>query len=170
MEPSLMAKKLKLIGPEVVVTVAGVAAAEDSVEAAGVVEVSEVDMAVAVMVDIHVVETVMVDTEEAVEVDLEEVAVADSEEDVGVVEAVEAVTTAIKMVISPANAQNNAKNGIKYPEAPRSLFLNLKSKEVLMIIRGLSDFNKKNLLQIIPHPSVNYTMAYPLLDQMYFVS
>ena len=28
---------------------------EDSVEAAGVVEVSEVDMAVAVMVDIHVV-------------------------------------------------------------------------------------------------------------------
>merc|ERR1719509_453144 len=67
------------------------------------------------MVDIHVVETVMVDTEEAVEVDLEEVAVADSEEDVGVVEeAVEAVTTAIKMVISPANALNNAKNGIKY--------------------------------------------------------
>merc|ERR1719319_111231 len=60
------------------------------------------------MVDIHVVETVMVDTEEAVEVDLEEVAVADSEE------AVEAVTTAIKMVISPANALNNAKNGIKY--------------------------------------------------------
>jgi len=40
--------------------------------------------------------------------------VADSEEDVGVVEAAEAVTTAIKMVISPANAQNNAKNGIKY--------------------------------------------------------
>jgi hypothetical protein len=110
-----MAKKLKLIGPEVVVTVAGVAAAEASVEAAGVVEVSEVDMAVAVMVDIHVVETVMVDTEEAVEVAMEEVAVVDSEADVGVVvEAVEAVTTAIKMVISPANAQNNAKNGIKY--------------------------------------------------------
>ena len=40
---------------------------------------------------------------------------ADSEADVGVAEeAVEAVTTAIKMVISPANAQNNAKNGIKY--------------------------------------------------------
>jgi hypothetical protein len=109
-----MAKKLKLIGPEVVVTVAGVAAAEDSVEAE-VVEVSEVDMAVAVMVDIHVVETVMVDTEEAVEVAMEEVAVVDSEADVGVVvEAVEAVTTAIKMVISPANARNNAKNGIKY--------------------------------------------------------
>merc|ERR1719319_1615351 len=66
------------------------------------------------MVDIHVVETVVADTEEAVEVDLEEVAVADSEEDVGGVEAVEAVTTAIKMVISPANALNNAKNGIKY--------------------------------------------------------
>lgn len=96
-----------------VVTVAGVAAAVDSA-VAEVVEVSEVDTAVAVMVDIHVVETVMVDTEEAVEVDLEEVAVADSEEDVGVVEAVEAVTTAIKMVISPANALNNAKNGIKY--------------------------------------------------------
>jgi len=109
-----MAKKLKLIGPEVVVTVAGVAEAEDSVEAE-VVEVSEVDMAVAVMVDIHVAETVMVDTEEAVEVAMEEVAVADSEADVGVVvEAAEAVTTAIKMVISPANAQNNAKNGIKY--------------------------------------------------------
>merc|ERR1719362_1902990 len=109
-----MAKKLKLIGPEVV-TVAGVAAAEDSVEAAGVVEVSEVDMAVAVMVDIHVAETVMVDTEEAVEVVMEEVAVVDSEADVGVaVEAAEAVTTAIKMVISLANARNNAKNGIKY--------------------------------------------------------
>ena len=41
---------------------------------------------------------------------------ADSEADVGVVvvEAAEAVTTAIKMVISPANALNNAKNGIKY--------------------------------------------------------
>jgi len=113
MEPSLMAKKSKLIGPEVVVTVAEVAVEVDSVEAEEV-EVSEVDMAVAVMVDIHVVETVMVDTEEAVAVDLEEVAVADSEEDVGVVEAVEAVTTAIKMVISPANALNNAKNGIKY--------------------------------------------------------
>merc|ERR1712037_530417 len=83
-----------------------------------------------------------------------------------VVEAVEAVTTAIKMVISPANAQNNAKNGIKYPEAPRSLFLNLKSKEVLMIIRGLSDFNnKKNLAtNHSSHPlSKVYTMAYPLL-------
>merc|ERR1719483_1390713 len=57
------------------------------------------------MVDIHV-ETVMVDTEEAVEVDLEETGV--------VVEAAEAVTTAIKTVISPANALNNAKNGIKY--------------------------------------------------------
>merc|ERR1712008_372436 len=54
------------------------------------------------MVDIHV-ETVMVDTEEAVEAD------------VGVVvEAAEAVTTAIKTVISPANVLNNAKNGIKY--------------------------------------------------------
>ena len=31
-----------------------------------------------------------------------------------VVEAAEAVTTAIKTVISPANALNNAKNGIKY--------------------------------------------------------
>jgi len=108
-----MGKKSKLIGPEVVVTVAGVAAEEeDSVGAEVAVEVSEVDMAVAVM------ETVMVDTEEAVEVDLEvieEVAVADSEADVGVVvEAAEAVTTAIKMVISPANALNNAKNGIKY--------------------------------------------------------
>jgi len=113
-----MGKKSKLIGPEVVVTVAGVAEEEeDSVGAEAVVEVSEVDMAVAVMVDIHV-ETVMVDTEEAVEVDLEVtevVAVADSEADVGVVvEAAEAVTTAIKMVISPANALNNAKNGIKY--------------------------------------------------------
>jgi len=160
-----MAKKLKLIGPEVVVTVAGVAAAEASVEAE-VVEVSEVDMAVAVMVDIHVVETVMVDTEEAVEVAMEEVAVADSEADVGVVvEAAEAVTTAIKMVISPANAQNNAKNGIKYPEATRSLFLNLKSKEVLMIIRGLSDFNnkKKTLLQIIPPiPSVKSILWHTL--------
>merc|ERR1712086_421359 len=87
--------------------------AEDS----SAVEMGEVDMAVAVMVDIHV-ETVMVDTEEAVEVDLEVtevVAVADSEADVGVVvEAVEAVTTAIKTVISPADALNNAKNGIKY--------------------------------------------------------
>jgi len=105
MEPSLMGKKSKLIGPEVVVTVAGVAAEEeDSVGAEEVAEVSE--------------ETVMVDTEEAVEVDLEVtevVAVADSEADVGVVvEAAEAVTTAIKMVISPANALNNAKNGIKY--------------------------------------------------------
>merc|ERR1712037_905416 len=84
----------------------------------------------------------------------------------GVVEAVEAVTTAIKMVISPANAQNNAKNGIEYPEATRSLFLNLKSKEVLMIIRGLSDFNnKKNLAtNHSSHPlSKVYTMAYPLL-------
>merc|ERR1719464_32054 len=96
------------------------------------------------MVDIHVAETVMVDTEEAVEVAMEEVAVVDSEADVGgAEEAAEAVTTAIKMVISPANARNNAKNGIKYPQAPRSLFLNLKSKEVLMIIRGLSDFYKK---------------------------
>merc|ERR1719509_248205 len=110
-----MAKKSKLIGPEAVVIVAEGAVEVDSVEAEEEeVEGSEVDMAVAVMVDIHVVETVMVDTEEAVEVDLEEVAVADSEEDVGVVEAVEAVTTAIKMVISPANALNNAKNGIKY--------------------------------------------------------
>merc|ERR1719509_586186 len=88
------------------------------------------------MVDIHVVETVMVDTEEAVEVDLEEVAVADS------VEAVEAVTTAIKMVISPANALNNAKNGIKY-RGPSFAVSESKSKEVLMIIRGLSDFNNK---------------------------
>jgi len=100
-----MGKKSKLIGPEVVVTVAGVAEEEeDSVGAVEVAEVSE--------------ETVMVDTEEAVEVDLEVtevVAVADSEADVGVVvEAAEAVTTAIKTVISPANALNNAKNGIKY--------------------------------------------------------
>ena len=90
---------------------------------------------------------------------------ADSEADVGVVvEAAEAVTTAIKMVISPANAQNNAKNGIKYHEATRSLFLNLKSKEVLMIIRGLSDFNnKKTLLQIIPPiPSVKSILWHTL--------
>ena len=40
---------------------------------------------------------------------------ADSEADVGVAaEAVEAVTTAIKTVISLANALNNTKNGIKY--------------------------------------------------------
>ena len=40
---------------------------------------------------------------------------ADSEADVGVAaEAAEAVTTAIKTVISLANALNNAKNGIKY--------------------------------------------------------
>ena len=78
---------------------------------------------------------------------------ADSEADVGVVvEAVEAVTTAIKMVISPANARNNAKNGIEYPEATRSLFLNVKSKEVLMIIRGLSDFNKKPATNHSSHP------------------
>ena len=81
----------------------------------------------------------------------------DSEADVGVAEeAVEAVTTAIKMVISPANAQNNAKNGIKYPEATRSLFLNLKSKEVLMIIRGLSDFNKKTCYKSFPSLSKLY--------------
>merc|ERR1711971_1284713 len=51
-------------------------------------------------------------------------------------------------------------------EAPRSLFLNLKSKEVLMIIRGLSDFNnKKNLAtnHSSHPPSKVYTMAYPLL-------
>ena len=51
----------------------------------------------------------------------------------------------------------------------RLLFLNLKSKEVLMIICGISDL-KKNTAANHFHPSVNYTMAYPPLDQMYFVS
>jgi len=105
-----MGKKSRLIGPEVVVTVAGVAEEEavDSVGAEEVVEVSE--------------ETVMVDTEEveAVEVvasvvDAEagsvETVVVDEEV---VVEAVVVVTTAIKMVTSPGNALNNAKNVTKY--------------------------------------------------------
>merc|ERR1712172_374318 len=50
-------------------------------------------------------------------------------------------------------------------EAPRSLFLNLKSKEVLMIIRGLSDFYKKTKTCYKSFPSLSkvYTMAYPLL-------
>jgi len=105
MEPTLMGKKSKLIGPEVVATVAGVAEEVDSVGAEEEVAVSEV-------------ETVMVDTEEVVEVDLEvieEVVVVASEADAAeVVEAVVAATTAIKMATSPGNALNNAKNVTKY--------------------------------------------------------
>jgi len=67
----------------VVVTVAGVAVEVASVEAE-VVEVSEVDMAVAVMVDIHV---------------------GYSENGLTTT----AATTAIKKVISPANVLNNPK-------------------------------------------------------------
>merc|ERR1712051_841154 len=50
-------------------------------------------------------------------------------------------------------------------EATRSLFLNLKSKEVLMIIRGPSDFNKLKTCykSFLPSLSKVYTMAYPLL-------
>ena len=41
-------------------------------------------------------------------------------------------------------------------KAPRLLFLNLKPKEVLMIIRGLSDFNKKTCYKSFPFTSRLY--------------